>query len=90
MYKLILLAIAGMFLVACEPKNSPEKMLTDDKADKAAASENTVSPEDPDETVFDPMIGTMDRAKSVEDLGMARKNAMDEALEEADESADWE
>ena len=34
-----------------------------------------------EETVFDPMVGTMDRAAGVEDLGMDRKDEMDEAID---------
>ena len=37
--------------------------------------------EEPEETVFDPMVGTMDRAAAVEDLSMSRKDEMDEAIE---------
>ena len=35
-----------------------------------------------EETVFDPMVGTMDRAAGVEDLGMDRKAEMDEAIDQ--------
>ena len=34
-----------------------------------------------EETVFDPMVGTMDRAAGVEDMGMDRKAEMDEAID---------
>lgn len=35
-----------------------------------------------DEGVFDPMVGTMDRAAGVEDLSSSRKEEMDRAVEE--------
>ena len=35
-----------------------------------------------EETVFDPMVGTMDRAAAVEDMGMDRKAEMDEAIDQ--------
>ena len=36
---------------------------------------------EPKETVFDPMISTMDRAAGVEDMNMSRKAEMDAAIE---------
>jgi hypothetical protein len=35
-----------------------------------------------EETVFDPMTDTMDRAAGVEDMGMDRKDEMDEAIDQ--------
>jgi hypothetical protein len=35
-----------------------------------------------EETVFDPMVDSMDRAAGVEDLGMDRKAEMDEAIDQ--------
>ena len=40
---------------------------------------------DEDEGVFDPMVGTMDRAKGVEDMGTSRKAEMDAAIETNEE-----
>jgi len=37
--------------------------------------------EDDEEGVFDPMVGTIDRAEGVQDLNMDRKDRMDEAIE---------
>jgi hypothetical protein len=34
-----------------------------------------------EETVFDPMTDTMDRAAGVEDMGMDRKDEMDKAID---------
>jgi len=47
----------------------------------AAGSQDVKVEEEPEETVFDPMVGTMDRAAAVEDLSMSRKDEMDEAIE---------
>ena len=40
--------------------------------------------EPPRETVFDPLVGTLDKAAGVEDLTMDRKEDMDAALEGAE------
>lgn len=43
---------------------------------------------DTDATVLDDMIQTQDRARAVEDISLGRKDAIDEALEQAgDDSA---
>jgi hypothetical protein len=34
-----------------------------------------------DEGVFDPMVGTLDRAEAVEDIGLERKDEIDERME---------
>ena len=47
----------------------------------ATGSQDAKVEEEPEETVFDPMVGTMDRAATVEDLSMSRKDEMDEAIE---------
>lgn len=39
---------------------------------------------DTDETVFDDMIQTQDRARAVEDLTLGRKGEMDSAIEESE------
>lgn len=38
-----------------------------------------------EEGVFDPMVGTIDRAKGVEDMNMGRKEEMDRAIEDLEE-----
>ena len=45
---------------------------------------------DTDETVFDDMVQTQDKARAVEDLTLGRKGELDEALEasEGDDPAD--
>ena len=42
---------------------------------------DTYSAEEEDEGVFDPMVGTIDRAETVGGMGSSRKDAMDEAIE---------
>ena len=42
---------------------------------------------DTDETVFDDMIQTQDRARAVEDLALGHKEAMDEAISESEGEA---
>lgn len=42
---------------------------------------------DTDETVFDDMIQTQDRARAVEDLTLGRKDDLDQALEQAEGDA---
>ena len=74
MSKLIALVVAGLMLAACEPKSD-----TASQADAVAG--NTPDAEERNETVFDPMISTMDRAQGVEGMGTDRKAAMDEAIE---------
>ena len=42
---------------------------------------------DTDDTVFDDMIQTQDRARAVEDLTLGRKDDLDAALEKAEGSS---
>jgi hypothetical protein len=56
----------------------------DEAADSAADGGSPEASAEREETVFDPMVGTMDRARGIEDLGMSRKDEMDAALEQAD------
>jgi hypothetical protein len=50
------------------------------------AEPSRTAPEAPveEEGVFDPMVGTMDRAKAVEGVGASRKEEMDKRLEQAE------
>jgi hypothetical protein len=77
MSRLIALVVAGLMLAACEPKNDSVS-----QADGAAGK--SPDAEERSETVFDPMISTMDRAQSVEGMGNDRKAAMDEAIDGAE------
>ncbi len=64
-------------LVACgAPAPAPQ--------DKEAAREKG---RDTDETVFDDMIQTQDRARAVEDVTLGRKAEMDAAIEQSEGDA---
>ena len=63
---LALLIVAGCSAPAPEPKDE----------EKARALGR-----DTDETVFDDMIQTQDKARAVEDLTLGRKDELDQALE---------
>jgi hypothetical protein len=69
---LMLPGIALAMLVACSPP--PAKDV--DKQEARAKGRDT------DETVFDDMIQTQDRARAVEDLTLGRKADLDSALEQ--------
>jgi hypothetical protein len=77
--RLTLTALALSGLVACGAQAPP-----DDEAETRAQDS------DAEETVFDDMIQTQDRARAVEDLTLGRKSDLDEALEQAegDEATD--
>ena len=67
-------AVLGLMLAltaACGGEQAPQ-----DKADAAAKGRST------DETVFDDMIQTEDRARGVEDTVMAAKGSLDAAIDE--------
>ena len=71
------LALSGLVLatlVACgAPAPAPQ-----DKREAEALGRDT------DETVFDDMIQTQDRARAVEDLTLGRKGEMDAAIEQSE------
>jgi hypothetical protein len=71
-------------LVACGgPADSSTNGSTTSSGTSSQAEPRQVEerPEDR-ETVFDPMVSTIDRAKGVEDANMKRKAEMDAALED--------
>ena len=68
--RMTLSGIALAVLVACGPP--PAK----DKEEARAKGRDT------DETVFDDMIQTQDRARAVEDLTLGRKSDLDSALDQ--------
>ena len=74
------LALSGLVmatLVACgAPAPAPQ-----DKQEAEALGRDT------DETVFDDMIQTQDRARAVEDLTLGRKGEMDEAIRRSEDDA---
>jgi len=71
--RLTLSGLALSVLVACGGAAPPP--------DEAEAREKG---RDTDETVFDDMIQTQDRARAVEDLTLGRKQDMDAAIEESE------
>jgi hypothetical protein len=75
-------------LVAC---GGPADSSTNGSTNGSTTSSGTSSQAEPRqveerpedrETVFDPMVSTIDRAKGVEDANMKRKAEMDAALED--------
>ena len=55
-----------------------------DQDPKAAAKESVADAEVPAETVFDPMVGTIDRAKSVDAVSGDRMNELNKQLDESE------
>ena len=53
-----------------------------------ADSEENEKPEEDRETVFDPLVGNIDKAKAVEDQLMQSKDRTDQAIAEAEGTAD--
>ncbi len=75
--RLTLSALLLAMLAACgAPAPEPQ--------DKEAAREKG---RDTDETVFDDMIQTQDRARAVEDVTLGRKAEMDAAIEQSEGEA---
>ncbi len=77
---LSLAALALLIVVGCSaPAPEPK-----DEAEARALGRDT------DETVFDDMIQTQDKARAVEDLTLGRKDELDRALEasEGDSASD--
>mgnify|MGYP006379861519 FL=1 len=77
--RLTLTALALATLAAC---GSPTPHESKDKAQ--AREEARAKGRDTDETVFDDMIQTQDRARAVEDLTLGRKGEMDAAIEQSE------
>jgi hypothetical protein len=72
--RLTLTGLVLATLVACgAPAPAPQ-----DKAEAEALGRDT------DETVFDDMVQTQDRARAVEDLTLGRKGEMDAAIEQSE------
>ena len=76
--RLSLATLAMFMLVACGGGSSP----SDEDAATAESEEAAAElGRDTDETVFDDMIQTQDRARAVEDVTLGRKDELDRALE---------
>jgi hypothetical protein len=73
MHKLWWLLILGVVAAGCSGGDSGQE--------PAAA---IAEPEAPAETVFDPMVGTIDRAKSVDGLAADRMDELNQQLEESE------
>ena len=75
--RLTLACLLIMAVVACSPPEPQDK--------EAARAKGR----DTDETVFDDMVQTQDKARAVEDLTLGRKAEMDSAIEQSEgETAD--
>ena len=72
------LALSGLVLATLVACGAPAPAPPQDKQEAAALGRDT------DETVFDDMIQTQDRARAVEDLTLGRKGEMDAAIEQSE------
>jgi len=70
--------LAGFALCALMACGAPAPEPEMDKAEAEALGRDT------DETVFDDMIQTQDKARAVEDLTLGRKDELDQALKQAE------
>ena len=66
------LLLVALFLFGC---GGPADEVAEDEYEEEGYYE------DADEGVFDPLVGTIDRAEGVQDAGTDRKSQMDEAIE---------
>lgn len=74
------LSLALVAILALAGCNSPPPEETDEEQARALGR-------DTDETVFDDMIQTQDKARGVEDLTLGRKDELDQALEASEGEA---
>ena len=72
------LALVAIFALGACNSSPPEE--TDEEEARALGR-------DTDETVFDDMIETQDKARAVEDLTLGRKDELDQALEASEGDA---
>ena len=77
--RLTLSALVLAVLAACGAPSSHDDASALDEDEARARGRDT------DETVFDDMIQTQDRARAVEDVTMSQKAAMDAAIDQAAE-----
>lgn len=80
------ISLVALILPGVMSCGAPSSGKEDAETTEAAAGRDT------DETVFDDMLETQDRARAVEGLTLGRKDELDRALESAvdEESADAE
>ncbi len=69
--------IIGVFVAGCSSSDS-------DQDPKAAARDSAADAQVPAETVFDPMVGTIDRAKSVDAVSADRMNELNKQRDESE------
>jgi hypothetical protein len=72
--RLSLVAVVAMGMVACGGSSAPEREVEDVDASTPAA----------EETVFDDLIQTQDKARAVEGVTLEHKDQLDQALERAE------
>jgi hypothetical protein len=77
--RLTLSALVLAMLAACGAPSSHDEASAQDEEEARAKGRDT------DETVFDDMIQTQDRARAVEGVTMDQKAAMDAAIDQAAE-----
>jgi hypothetical protein len=66
------LLISGVLAAGCSSGDSGQE------------PQEVAAPQAPTETVFDPLVGTMDRAKSVDTLSADRMEELNNQLEESE------
>lgn len=77
MNKMWWILIIGVSLTGCSNGDS-------DQGSKAAARDSAADAQVPAETVFDPMVGTIDRAKSVDAVATDRVSELNKQLDESE------
>lgn len=73
------LAVAGLAFLLLAACGAPAPESAEDKA--AAKAEAAALGRDTDETVFDDLIQTQDKARAVESITLGRKDDLDAAME---------
>jgi len=68
--------IIGVLVAGCSSGDSDQ--------DPKAAAKESADAEVPAETVFDPMVGTIDRAKSVDAASAGRMSELNKQLDESE------
>jgi hypothetical protein len=79
-------AVAGLTFLLLAACGAPAPESAEDKA--AAKAEAAALGRDTDETVFDDMIQTQDKARAVEGLTLGRKDDLDAAMEDSTGAGD--
>ena len=77
--KILLGLFMSWVLIGC---GSPDPAATAERAERDRERREAAAER---ETVFDPMLSTMDRAKGVNDINQDRNDRLGDALEESDQ-----